>query len=121
MGSRGSAVMAELLYRLGKFSARRAWAVLVSWIVLLGLALTAFLLSGGQLANGFDIPGTETAKVNAELQEAMPKLAGGSGTVVFQTVDGSGFSDDQQAQIGELVVSAEDIEGVDTVVDPFAT
>jgi RND superfamily putative drug exporter len=113
--------MAELLYRLGKFSARRAWAVLVSWIVLLGLALTAFLLSGGQLANGFDIPGTETAKVNAELQEAMPKLAGGSGTVVFQTVDGSGFSDDQQAQIGELVASAEDIEGVDTVVDPFAT
>jgi RND superfamily putative drug exporter len=113
--------MAEFLYRLGKFSARRAWAVLVAWIVILGLALTAFLLSGGQLANGFDIPGTETAKVNAQLEQAMLELAGGSGAVVFRTTNGSPFSDEQREQIGDLVASAEDLEGVDTVVDPFAT
>src|SRR3954454_13384369 len=108
--------MAEFLYRLGKFSARRAWAVLVAWIVILGLALTAFLVSGGHLANGFDIPGTETAKVNAQLEQALPELAGGSGTVVFQTTDGSEFSDDQREQISALVADADDVEGVDTVV-----
>ena len=30
--------MAELLYRLGRFSARRAWTVIVGWLVVLGLA-----------------------------------------------------------------------------------
>ena len=41
--------MASLLYRLGRFSARRAWLVIVAWVVILGLAGGAFALFGGTL------------------------------------------------------------------------
>ena len=41
--------MAELLYRLGKFSARRAFAVIAIWLLLIGTAGSAALMSGGKL------------------------------------------------------------------------
>ena len=39
--------MAALLYRLGSFAARKAWTVIVSWVVILGLGVGAFLTLGG--------------------------------------------------------------------------
>ena len=52
--------MATLLYRLGRFSARRAWLVIVAWVVILGLAGGAFALFGGTLTSAVSIPGTAT-------------------------------------------------------------
>lgn len=43
--------MASLLYRLGRFSAHRAWLVIVAWVVILGLAGGAFALFGGSLTD----------------------------------------------------------------------
>ena len=80
--------MASLLYRLGSFAARRAWAVIVSWVVILGIAVTAFLTLGGGLSNSFDIPGTASGEVIDELAQKLPDTAGGTGTVVYQTTDG---------------------------------
>ena len=41
--------MAALLYRLGSFAARRAWQVIVAWVLILGLSVGAFLAFGGSL------------------------------------------------------------------------
>ena len=57
--------MAEFLYRLGRFCARRAGIVLASWLAVLGLAVTGYLAGRGELSPVVDIPGTETAKVSA--------------------------------------------------------
>lgn len=111
--------MAALLYRLGSFAARRAWAVIVSWIVILGLGVGAFLTLGGTLSNSFDIPGTASGAVTDELAEKLPDTAGGTGTVVYRTEDGSAFTDEQKQAISELAVSAEDLDGVASVIDPF--
>ena len=112
--------MAELLYRLGKFAARRAWTVIVAWAAILGLSGAAFALGFTALTNSFDIPGTASAEIIAELEEELPDLAGASGTVVFHTDDGTALSADQQSAISELVADA-DLPDVTTVVDPFAT
>ncbi|MFS0894958.1 MMPL family transporter [Microbacterium sp. 179-I 3D3 NHS] len=111
--------MASLLYRLGSFAARRAWAVIVSWIVILGIGVGAFLTLGGTLSNSFDIPGTASGAVTDELAEKLPDTAGGTGTVVYRTTDGSPFTDEQKKAISELAASAEDLDGVASVVDPF--
>ncbi|AXH37157.1 MMPL family transporter [Humibacter sp. BT305] len=113
--------MAALLFRLGSFAARRAWAVIVSWVVILGLAVTAFLTLGGTLSNSFDIPGTASGAVTDELAEKLPDRAGGTGTVVYQTTDGSAFTDAQKQAISALAASAKDLDGVADVNDPFAT
>ena len=111
--------MATLLYRLGSFAARRAWAVIVSWVVILGFAVTAFFTFGGTLSNSFDIPGTASGAVTDELAEKLPDTAGGVGTVVYQTTDGSAFTDAQKQAISDLAASAKDLDGVASVVDPF--
>ena len=41
--------MATLLYRIGRFAARRNIAVIVGWVVLLGLAVTGAQTFGGTL------------------------------------------------------------------------
>ena len=111
--------MASLLFRLGSFAARRAWAVIVAWVVILGVSVGAFFAFSGTLSNSFDIPGTESGAVIDELAEELPDTAGGTGTVVYQTTDGAAFTDEQRQAISDLAASAEDVEGVASVLDPF--
>ncbi|MEX0159754.1 MULTISPECIES: MMPL family transporter [unclassified Microbacterium] len=111
--------MAALLYRLGSFAARKAWTVIVSWVVILGLGVGAFLTLGGTLSNSFDIPGTASGAVTDQLAEKLPDTAGGTGTVVYQTTDGSAFTEQQKQEISDLASSAEDLDGVASVIDPF--
>ncbi|WP_431864370.1 MMPL family transporter [Microbacterium paraoxydans] len=111
--------MASLLFRLGSFAARRAWTVIVSWVVILGLGVGAFLTFGGTLSNSFDIPGTASGEVTDQLADKLPDTAGGTGTVVYRTDDGEPFTDEQKQAISDLAASAEDLDGVASVVDPF--
>ncbi|MBP2456886.1 RND superfamily putative drug exporter [Clavibacter michiganensis] len=112
--------MASVLYRLGSMAARRAWLVIVSWVVILGIGVGSFLAFAGTLGNSFDIPGTASGAVTDELAQTLPDTAGGTGTVVYRTTDGSAFTDEQEADISALATSAGDLPGVARVVDPFA-
>lgn len=113
--------MAEFLFRLGQFSARRAWQVIVSWLAVVALAGTGYFFGAGTLSNTFDIPGMPSSDVVDELSEKLPAFAGATGTVVFHTKDGSEFTVEQQAQISELVESAQELETLTEAIDPFAT
>ncbi|WP_411698126.1 MMPL family transporter [Conyzicola sp.] len=113
--------MASLLYRLGRFSARRAWLVIVAWVVILGLAGGAYALFGGTLTSAVSIPGTATQKVSDELAEKFPQASGGRGTVVFTTTDDSAFTDDQKTAIGDLLTETNDLDDVKATTNPFDT
>ncbi|KQR51265.1 RND transporter [Leifsonia sp. Leaf336] len=113
--------MAELLYRLGKFSARRAWTVIVAWLVVLGIAVGGFLVGFKGLTSSFDIPGTAAGAVVDELTHKLPDYAGASGTVVFRTDDGSALSDSQKKAISSLIADADGLPDVSGVIDPFST
>ncbi|WP_024287495.1 MMPL family transporter [Cellulomonas sp. KRMCY2] len=113
--------MAEILFRLGLLAARRARTVIAVWLALLAAAGVAFAVAGGTLANSFSIPGTPTGEVTDRLQADLPAVAGGTGTVVLRTADGTPFTAVQSATISDRVAEASGIDGVETVVDPFAT
>ena len=113
--------MASLLYRLGRFSARRAWLVIVAWVVILGLAGGAFALFGGTLTSAVSIPGTATQKVSDELAEKFPAASGGRGTVVFTTTDDSAFTDAQKTAIADLLTETEGLDDVKATTNPFDT
>ena len=110
--------MAALLYRLGQFSARRAWAVIVGWLVILGLAVGAFLTFGGALSTNFNIPGTATDQVTKQLAEDLPDYAGAAATVVFRADDGT-FDDTQRTAIAGVLDEIDGVDGVATVINPF--
>ncbi|MDN3238139.1 MMPL family transporter [Glycomyces tritici] len=113
--------MAEFLYRVGRWCARRAKTVIAAWALLLAAAATAFVLFGGTLTTAFTIPDTPTDAVTEQLKDAIPAAAGGTGTIVLSTTDGKPFTAEQQAQISDLVARAGDLDGIETAVDPFAT
>ena len=113
--------MAKLLSRLGLLAARRPLSVIGSWLLLLAVAAGGFLLGGGALASSLSIPGTPTAVINDQLREKLPDLGGATGTVVFQTADGSSFDAAQRESIAGLLDDISGIGGVERVVDPFAT
>ncbi|MFB9311028.1 RND superfamily putative drug exporter [Agromyces hippuratus] len=113
--------MAELLYRIGRFSVRRAWLVLLGWLGVLALAGGAFLAFGGTLTQSMSIPGTETERVTEQLDARLDGLGGATGTVVFQTDDGEALSDAQREEISALLADIAEIDGVSSVVDPFTT
>lgn len=111
--------MATLLYRLGRFSARKAWLVVTAWLLLLGLAGGAFALFGGALTSAVSIPGTATQEVSDQLAEKFPAASGGLGTVVFTTADDSAFTDAQKAEIGKLLTRTTDLDNVKGTTNPF--
>jgi RND superfamily putative drug exporter len=93
--------------------------VIAAWVVLLGLAAAAYVVGHGTLSSSVSIPGTETARVAAELRERLPEASGGMGTVLFRTEDGSGLSEVQSAQISALLAQVGEVDGVRAVTDPF--
>lgn len=111
--------MAELLHRLGTFAARRAWTVIVAWAVILGVVVGGFAVGFKGLSSSFDIPGTASGDVIAELQDELPDFSGASGAVVFRTTDGEALTDAQKSDIAALVDSAGDLPDVARVTDPF--
>ena len=112
--------MAELLYRLGRFAARRRLAVITTWIAILVVAAGAFAVGGNAPAGEISIPGTPTAQVTDRLSAELPEAVGANGSVVFKTADGTPFTRSQRASIADLVSMASTVAGVTRVVDPFA-
>lgn len=111
--------MAKFLYRLGRGAATRAWAAVITWIVLLGLAGGAFAAFGGTLSPSFEIPGTETQQLADRLADELPEANQGMGTIVFSTEDGSEFTDEQKTEIGEALDAAADVDGMASAMNPF--
>ncbi|WP_040703946.1 MMPL family transporter [Nocardiopsis salina] len=113
--------MAEFLYRLGRACASRAKTVITVWLALLLASGTAFFLFSGELEDSFSIPGTPTDEVNQQLSSEFDGMGGGAGTVVYQTEDGTPFTEEQQEQIADRTEEAAEVAGVADVVDPFVT
>jgi len=113
--------VAELLYRLGKFAAKRALFVIIGWVALLGIAAGAYFIGAGTLSSNFDIPGTATDRVASQLAKELPDYSGASGYAIFHTTDDRKFTASEQVAIAHLTTGVEKLGDVTTASDPFAT
>ena len=113
--------MADLLYRLGKFAARRAVIVVVAWAALLAIAGGAYLFGAGSLTTNFDIPGTATDKVANELAKKLPTYSGASGYAIYHTKNDKPFTAAEKTAIGRLATGVEKLKNVTTASNPFTT
>jgi RND superfamily putative drug exporter len=113
--------MAEILFRIGRWAAARARTVVVAWVGVLALTGVAYAVFGGSLSTALSIPGTPTAEVTERLAAELPEASGGTGSVVLSSDDGSDLTTAQREEISARVAEAAQVDGVETVVDPFAT
>jgi RND superfamily putative drug exporter len=112
--------LARLLYKLGLFSARKAWLVIITWLLLLGTAVGLMVNFSGKLSSSMSIEGIESQLVIDRLQESFPEASRGQGQVVFHKPDG-GFTDAEKDEISAELAKLESIDGVAAVIDPFTT
>ena len=110
--------MATLLYKLGLLSARRAWLVIVSWIVLLIITSGLALSLGGKLTTSISIDGVPSQEVVDELQETFPEASRASGQVVFHKPDGKFDQADIDA-ITRALNGTEELPGISEAFNPF--
>jgi RND superfamily putative drug exporter len=113
--------MAGLLYRLGRFAARRRWLVVIAWVLVLALGGGGYALFGGAISTAISIPGTATTRVTDELAREFPSASGGSGSIVFQRTGAGAFDGDQKAEIASFLRRVGDLDGVRRAVDPFTS
>lgn len=111
--------MAGLLCRLGRFSARRSWSVILAWGVILVLSGVSYALFAGAISSPITIPGTPTAKVSDQLEKEFPDISGGTGSLVFSTNDGRPFTGTQEREIQTLLDRIAGFSGVKATADPF--
>ena len=111
--------MAHKLYQLAKLAARRPWAFIVSWAVIIGLLVGSAALFMGKLTNDFAIPGTETQDTLDEVEKIFPEFSGGTGSVVFTTANGNEFTDEQKQEISSMLSGLEEDKTALVAADPF--
>jgi RND superfamily putative drug exporter len=75
--------MNNLLERLGGFAARRHWIVIIAWLIILGGALLARHVSGGEFVNNYTVSGSGSALGLDLLNQDFPQQGGYAGQIVF--------------------------------------
>ena len=113
--------MAELLYRIGRFAARRHWAVIGAWLAVLAVTVVTYLSFAGALSSSISLPDTPTTRVSQQLEEDFEGTGGGNGAIVAETTDGSAFTSEQEDELTDLFDRLAEVDGVADVTDPFAT
>ena len=113
--------MAELLYRIGRFAARRHWTVIGAWLAVLAVTAVTYVSFAGALSPSISLPDTPTTRVSQQLEEEFDGAGGGNGALVAETTDGSAFTAEQERGLVDLFDAIADVDGVAEVTDPFTT
>ncbi|GAA3749929.1 MMPL family transporter [Leifsonia bigeumensis] len=112
--------MATLLYRLGRFSFRRPWRVIATWLVLLVAILGGGIALGGQSQESFAIPGTESQQALDRLEAVFPEVAGAGAEAVFVAPDGNDITGPAyEKAIDRMATDIRAIPGINSVTTPF--
>jgi RND superfamily putative drug exporter len=111
--------MSHLLARLARTIThhwKRSALVALVAIVLLGAAAG----TGGEAADDFNVPGTESQQALDLFREHSPAFAGADSTVVFSVEDGQLDDPPRRAAIEQAVAKVRELPGVEEFGDPFA-
>lgn len=105
--------MAKFLYRLGLFSFRHSWSVIIAWVVILAASVGAALSLSGSFTGDFEIDDTPTIDTTKRVVELFPEdgnpAAAATVNLVFQAPEGEKLSDpDNTAAIDEVIASLEE-------------
>ena len=113
--------MSNGLYRLGRFAARRPWAVLGSWLLMAVLVVGASSAFGEKLDDSFGAPGLDSQKATDLLSAAGSDRAGLTAQVVLTPLDEDvTFFDsaDARAALAQVQTAVSALPRVLTVSDP---
>ncbi|WP_192582890.1 MMPL family transporter [Streptomyces albicerus] len=110
--------MSRLLYRIGHFSGRHPWRVIMTWVV---IAAAAFLLNqsfGGSADETFKVPGIESQKAAEALEDKFPQESISTANIIFHSDEGLTRSE-VKAAVTEARTELAAVPHVVAVSDPY--
>src|SRR6187397_61067 len=111
--------MSQLLARIAR-SLTQHWKRGLAGAVLVLVLLGAAAGAGGEAADDFNIPGTESQQALDLFRAHSPAFAGADSTLVFTVEDGKVSDGGPKAAIGGALEKVRALDGVEQVADPFA-
>jgi RND superfamily putative drug exporter len=108
----------SLLERLAGFAAKRHWAVIIGWLVILGALLGAKSAFGGEYVNNYNVSGSNSGDGLSVLNSTFPQQGGYGGQIVFHAV--RGMVADQQAAVNQATSNVSKLPDVIKAVSPFS-
>jgi putative drug exporter of the RND superfamily len=109
----------QWLERLGGFSARWCWVVIIAWVIILGGLLAANRQWGGTYVNNYNVPGTQSDEGLNRLNATFPSQGGYAGQIVFHAKTGTLTAD--SAAINQATANVAQLPGVIKAVSPFSS
>lgn len=116
-------MMSNSLYRLGRFAARRPWAVIGTWLVLSVLVVAASTTFGQKLEDSFGAPGVDSQHATDLLSAAGSDQAGLTAQVVVTPRDDrvTFFEPEARAALAQVQSAAAELPHVLGTSDPAGT
>jgi RND superfamily putative drug exporter len=111
--------MNMLLERVGAFSARRWWIVIIGWVIILGGLLAAHHATNGEYVNNYTVAGTSSAIGKDTLSSTFPQQGGYAGQIVFHARTGTVSA--QQTAVNQSVTNVSKLPHVLKAVSPFSS
>jgi putative drug exporter of the RND superfamily len=110
--------MSRLLYRIGHFSGRHPWRILIAWIL---IAVSAVLLNGsigGQPDETFRLPGAESQRAADAIEERFPQETLYTSNIILHSETGL-TAPTARAAVAEAIARLERGPHVTAVSDPY--
>ncbi|MDP4756713.1 MAG: MMPL family transporter, partial [Aquiluna sp.] len=98
--------------------AKRAWAVIIAWLLILGTAVGLMAGFSGKLSSSMSIDGIPSQDVIDRLADSFPEAARGQGQVVFHK-EASPFTQAEIDMIAAALEETAELSGVASVLNPF--
>ncbi|MGA6226956.1 MMPL family transporter [Streptomyces umbrinus] len=114
--------MSTFLYRLGRFSYRRKWTVIIGWLVVLCALGAAAVTLMKPFTSSTSIPGTEAQRASDVLGEEFPSGSDGiTGQIVFRAAQGTTVTAGPESEaIRTATARIAKTPGVESVTTPSA-
>jgi putative drug exporter of the RND superfamily len=111
--------MATFLYRLGRFSFRRRWTVLLAWVAVLVAAVAGMALLQKPTTTSFSIPGTPAQQTIDLLAERFPQAVGQTSAATARIVFADpGAQKLNKASMDRTMLALKNAPQVAAVTDP---
>ncbi|WP_411574485.1 MMPL family transporter [Streptomyces fradiae] len=104
---------------IARWCVRHRIVTVLLWLAALSGVTVASAVAGSAYSNDYEVPGTESGRATAVLQEAFPGRGGDSATVVWHTENGDVRGGDVERRVTALLDDVRSLPGVAAVTGPY--
>ncbi|MFJ5833247.1 MMPL family transporter [Streptomyces sp. NPDC093089] len=104
---------------IARWCIRHRLVVVLLWLLALGGVGTGAVIAGSAYSNDYEVPGTESGRATALLDQGFHGLGGDSDTIVWHTDRGSVRADAVEQRMTAMLDKAADLPGIAAVTSPY--